>query len=104
MVELVRNFKKINKGDVGLAGGKGASLGDMTQAGIPVPPGYVILSDSFEKFIEETEIKADIDAILHRVNHEDVNSVEQASEEIKGVIMAEKMPEDIEIEILKYFK
>ena len=104
MAELVRNFKKLNKSNVDLAGGKGASLGEMTQAGIPVPPGFVVLSESFEKFIHETEIDADIDAVLHKVNHKDINSVEKASEEIKAMILAEEMPKDIEKEILREYK
>ena len=37
-MELIRDFKNLSKSDTALAGGKGASLGEMTQAGIPVPP------------------------------------------------------------------
>lgn len=103
-MELVRPFNKISKADVGLAGGKGASLGEMTQSGIPVPPGFVILADSFEKFIEETEIFADIDSVLDNVDHKDMSSVEAASEKIKSVIMAEDIPEDVKKEILIHFK
>jgi phosphohistidine swiveling domain-containing protein len=103
-MELVRDFKRLSKHDVAIAGGKGASLGEMTQAGIPVPPGYVILSDSFERFIEETEIVSDIDAILHKVNHKDINSVERASQEIQGIILSEAIPKDIEKEIKSHFK
>jgi len=102
-LELIREFNKINKNDAAIAGGKGASLGEMTQAGIPVPPGFVILAESFEKFINETEIKADIDSILHKVNHEEVSEVEDASEQIKAIIMTEEMPRDIQDEIVKHF-
>ncbi|MEK7556776.1 MAG: PEP/pyruvate-binding domain-containing protein, partial [Patescibacteria group bacterium] len=41
---FTKPFEKLSKEDVGIAGGKGASLGEMTQAGIPVPPGFVVLS------------------------------------------------------------
>ena len=47
-MELIRQFEKLNKNDAGIAGGKGASLGEMTQAGIPVPGGFVILSTTFD--------------------------------------------------------
>ena len=77
-MELIRPFAKIGKGDAALAGGKGASLGEMTQAGIPVPPGYVILSDAFERFIEETDLNIEIDAILTTVQTDNVETVEQA--------------------------
>lgn len=100
---MIKSFKDISKEDVLLAGGKGASLGEMTQAGIPVPEGFVILSEVFDKFISETSIKADIDATLHKVKHDDVNSVEKASEEIKAMILSQEIPEDIRKEVKKGF-
>jgi phosphohistidine swiveling domain-containing protein len=103
-MELLRNFKELSKSDVGLAGGKGASLGEMTKAGIPVPPGFVILSASFEKFIQETELVAEIDAILESVHHEEIHTVENASEKIQALILAAKMPKDIEKAIAASFK
>ncbi len=103
-MELVRDFRQLNKNDAAIAGGKGASLGEMTQAGIPVPPGFVLLSNAFEQFIEEAELKADIDAVLHTVNHEEVHTVEKASEEIKALILEEEIPKDIALEIKKHFK
>ena len=101
---LVKNFKEISKENVAIAGGKGASLGELMNAGIPVPNGFVILSNAFEQFIEETKIMADIDAVLHKVNYKDINYVEVASEQIQGIILSQKMPKDIENEIKKYFK
>lgn len=52
MSSFIKIFDRLNKNDTHLAGGKGASLGEMTQAGIPVPPGFVILSNAFEQFID----------------------------------------------------
>ncbi len=103
-MELIRDFKKINKNDAPLAGGKGASLGEMTGAGIPVPPGYVILSASFEKFLEATDLNVEIDAILHTVHHEEMHTVENASEKIQGLILNADFPKDISDEVQKYFK
>jgi pyruvate,water dikinase len=103
-MEIVRNFKKLSKKDVILAGGKGASLGEMTQAGIPVPGGFVVLSDSFEKFIKETKIADEIDHELHKVNHEEVKSVDEASKIIQEIILSKKMPKDISDEIMKHYK
>ncbi|PIZ94546.1 MAG: hypothetical protein COX81_03135, partial [Candidatus Magasanikbacteria bacterium CG_4_10_14_0_2_um_filter_37_12] len=70
----ISKFKNINKTNVSTAGGKGASLGEMTQAGIPVPPGFVILASAFDRFIEETDIKLEIEARLKEVNPDDMNS------------------------------
>src|SRR3990167_629150 len=103
-MELLRNFKKINKNDIFLAGGKGASLGEMTQAGISVPPGFIILASAFEKFLEETDLNIEIDSILDSVNHKEMHTVEGASEKIKALILQAEMPRDIAIEIQKFFK
>jgi len=103
-MEYIRPFEKISKGDAEIAGGKGASLGEMTQAGIPVPPGFVILATSFDQFIEETNLKAGIDAELHKVNHKEVSTVENASERIKAMILSSKMPKDLGKEIEVQFK
>lgn len=103
-MELVRNFKGLGKSDAPIAGGKGASLGEMTNAGIPVPPGFVVLSNSFEQFLHETSLHTEIDTVLHKVDHRDINTVEKASETIKGLILSREMPKDIEEAITKEFK
>lgn len=102
-MELVRNFTSLNKKDADIAGGKGASLGEMTQAGIPVPPGFVVLSNSFEQFIKETDLMQEIDAILTTVDHRAIHTVEAASEKIKELILSRDMPKDIEADIVKSF-
>ncbi len=103
-MELVRNFKKLSKNDANLAGGKGASLGEMTQAGIPVPPGFVVLSESFEQFLKETGLHAEIDAVLHTVDHKEIHLVEAASEKIRALILSREMPKDIADAVNKSFK
>jgi len=103
-MDLIKDFKKIDKNDVNLAGGKGASLGEMTRAGIPVPSGFVILAIAFEKFLEETDLNVEIDAILDSVNHKEIHTVENASEKIKTLILRAEMSQDIVFDIQKFFK
>lgn len=54
----IKNFAEISKSDVVLVGGKAASLGELTQAGIPVPPGFVITTEAFQKDIEKEALSA----------------------------------------------
>lgn len=103
-MELIRNFQNINKTDVTVAGGKGASLGEMINAGISIPPGFVLLSSAFEKFLEETDLNVEIDSVLHTANHKEMHTVENASEKIKALILGAEMPKDIADEIKKNFK
>jgi len=114
-MELIREFSKLGKHDAAIAGGKGASLGEMTsafakatadkQAGhIPVPPGFVVLTSAFDQFLEETDLNAEVDSILDQVNHKEIHTVDDASGKIQDLIIRAKMPEDIKKEILNSFK
>mgnify|MGYP001570003228 CR=1 FL=1 len=102
-MNLTRNFNKISKSDASTAGGKGASLGEMTQAGIVVPPGFVVLSSAFEKFLEETDLNVEIDSILHSVNLKEMRTIENASEKIKDLILKAEIPQGIKDEIKREF-
>lgn len=101
---FTKNFHQLNKNDASIAGGKGASLGEMTNAGIPIPPGFVLLSDAFEKFLEETDLNVEIDAIFKKIDHKKIHTAENASEKIQALILQAKMSEDIEKEIKKEFQ
>lgn len=97
-------FRELGKSDSLLAGGKGASLGEMTQAKIPVPPGFVVLSTAFERFLTKTGLHSEIDSALHSVKHEEMQALEKASETIQELILKGEMPKDIQTEILSHFK
>src|SRR3989337_525871 len=101
---LTKSFKQLSKKDVGIAGGKGASLGEITQAGIPVPPGFVVLTSAFDRFLEETDLNVEIDSILDQVNHKEIHTVEHASQKIQALIIGAAMPKDIKTIILSSFK
>lgn len=96
-------FGELNKGNVQEAGGKGASLGEMTQAGIPVPPGFVVVSGAFEQFLRETDLSVEIDAVLDSVDHTVIHSVEGAAEKIRALILDAQMPKAIAQEVEKGF-
>ena len=100
---FTKNFTQLNRNDADIAGGKGASLGEMIQSGIPVPEGFVVLAGTFEKFLEETDLNVEVDAILHTVDQNAMHTVEEASEKIQGLIRQAQMPIAIAEEIEKEF-
>lgn len=103
-MKIVREFWKINKADVSLVGGKGASLGEMTQVGIPVPPGFVVLSPVFHDLIVAAGIDAVIIELLATLNHEDASAVDQVSRDIRALILKLDIPENIVTEIQNAFQ
>ena len=104
MSKFTKNFKQLTKKDVDIAGGKGASLGEMTNAKMPVPPGFVILAGAFDRFLEETDLEQDIKAQLKKVNYNDVNSVDKTSAVIRDLINDASIPKDLQKEFLDEFK
>ncbi|TAK70504.1 MAG: hypothetical protein EPO22_01695, partial [Dehalococcoidia bacterium] len=57
MSNYVRWFEELAKDDTPVAGGKGANLGEMTRAGLPVPPGFVVTADAYRAFIERAGLR-----------------------------------------------
>lgn len=102
-MDFVKPLKGISKKDTTAAGGKGASLGEMTQAGIPVPPGFVVLTSAFEQFIKEADIIQEINAQFDKLDHREMEQVAIASEVLQKRIENASMPEDIGKSILAEF-
>jgi len=104
MKNYTKKFNELDKTKADIAGGKGASLGEMLNAGIPVPDGFVILSTTFDKFLHIADLIQEIDSILHAVDHEAVHSIDEASEKIQELIKHAIMPSDIASEIVSEFQ
>ncbi|MFB6112703.1 MAG: pyruvate, water dikinase [Halodesulfurarchaeum sp.] len=88
--------------DVDSVGGKGASLGEMTDAGLPVPSGFVVTADTYRTFIEETGIKAELfDAA--DVDVENSSSLAEAESRAKKLILETDLPSSVTREILEAY-
>ncbi|MCX6022831.1 MAG: phosphoenolpyruvate synthase [Chloroflexi bacterium] len=89
-------FTELTKHDKPRAGGKGANLGELTQAGIPVPPGYVVSAGAYAQFIEEARLGPSIRAALEGLDPNDNEKLELAANTIKELILEAVMPSPIE--------
>ena len=98
-------FNELNKDDVPLVGGKNANLGEMINAGIPVPPGFAVTAYAYKQFINETGIRDKIyDIIRETVKERRPEEYEEASKKIRSLIENTSMPHDIEEEIRKSYR
>lgn len=75
-------------------GGKGASLVTMTAAGMPVPPGFVITTSAFDRFIG-TSLVEQINELLAGLDADDVAAVDEISAKIRDLILECPVPEDV---------
>ena len=103
-MSYIKVFGQLDKKSISIAGGKGASLGEMFKAGLPVPPGFVVLATAFERFLEETGLDAKVEAVLNKTNHKEAGSVERASEQIRNLIHRHRLPKDLQTSVTQGFK
>jgi pyruvate,water dikinase len=102
-VKAVVWFNEVTKEDVGLVGGKGANLGEMTNAQIPVPPGFIVTSSAYFDFLKQTKLINDIRQPLESVDINDSKKLQEVSAMIKESISTAKMPQEIAEEIKKAY-
>lgn len=92
-------FHEIDKDDVAKVGGKGANLGEMTQAGFPVPNGFVVTSSAYVHMIEENNLQDKIKAMLKDLNVEDATALNRASKQVIDLVEKSPFPKDIEEQV-----
>src|SRR5260221_5179505 len=102
--DLTLFFNKIDKGDVALVGGKGANLGEMTQAGFPVPGGFAVTVSSYNLFLEENNLKKIIDDLIKTIDVNNPDQLEKVAKEIQQIVMKGKIPTAVGKETIKAYK
>ncbi len=99
--QLVLWFDKLRNTDVPIVGGKNASLGEMIDAGLPVPFGFAVTAHSYERYIVEKRISEQIYQIIKETvtNPNDPKQYDTASKKIRELMEKTPMPKDIELAI-----
>jgi pyruvate,water dikinase len=92
-------FNEVGKNDVGLVGGKGANLGEMTNAGIPVPPGFIVTAAAYFDFIDKAGLHDKIKTLLDPLDVHDSRQLQEVAEKVQNLIKAARMPEKLAEEI-----
>jgi pyruvate,water dikinase len=92
ITEPVRTFTQLRVTDVSYAGGKGANLGELTSAGVPVPPGFVIGAPAYGAFCEETGLRERLTEALQGVDEEDTAALEAAAAAARDALELSPMP------------
>jgi len=96
-------FNEVTKQDIAIVGGKGANLGEMTNAGIPVPPGFIVTAGAYFDFIEKSGIQNKIKALLSPVDVHDSRQLQDAAAEVQQLISGAAMPPETAREIEKAY-
>lgn len=96
-------FEEVTKDDVALVGGKGANLGEMTRAHLPIPYGFVVTAEAYYQFVAASQLQKRINDALAIVNFESPRELSQASSTIQKLILAAPIPDSLINEVLHYY-
>jgi len=92
-------LEEIKKEDIPSVGGKGASLGEMTAIGLPVPKAFVVTAQAFRKFLVETGIEETLFRRLERLDVDDNGALESVSRDAQDLVLSVEIPDHIREEI-----
>ncbi len=81
--------------DLALVGGKGASLGELTHAGFPVPAGFCVTTAAFRRFVEAAPDPDRLYEALASVDIGDVSAVREVGESVRATLLAVDIPPDV---------
>lgn len=97
-------FAQLDRSRIAEAGGKGANLGELVRAGIPVPDGFVVVSSAYDAFLERTGTKAKLDEIASTLDVDDGVALQEASERMRALVFGADIPPDIAASILDAYR
>ena len=91
----IRWFTEIRLADSGQVGGKGSNLGELTRAGLPVPPGFCVTSFAYQAFLHSTGLDRQIQDLLVEIDLADRDDIARKSTQIQAAIQAQTIPPEL---------
>ena len=102
-MRYVRGLDEVARSDTPLVGGKGANLGEMRRAGLPVPPGFVVTVDAYDAHLHQAGLQRQIEDRLQRIPVDDPERLEAASAELQSLIRRTPVPEAVRQQIAEAY-
>jgi pyruvate,water dikinase len=96
-------FEDVGKEDIPQVGGKGANLGEMTKARIPVPPGFIVTAHSYFYFLEKSGLAPRIREMVSGLDSNDSKKLQKVAYEIIKMLNDAAMPQEIAQEIAQAY-
>lgn len=99
--ENISWFADITRNDRSAVGGKGGSLGELTRAGIAVPPGFVVCTAGFEHFLARLEMEEPIRPRVESLRDDDLEQITAFSERVRARFENAVLPQDLQSKIIE---
>jgi pyruvate, water dikinase len=99
MSRYVRPFAELGSGDRESVGGKCASLGEMVNAGLPVPDGFAVTVDAFEDFRDASGLRAELQSLVQGMQGAGPQELQKAHDQAVEMILRRPMPAEMERQV-----
>ena len=106
MTGLVSWFEEVAKDDHATVGGKGANLGELVRAGLPVPPGFVVTADAYFRSMDESGIREELRAAFaEALRHPgDPVALSAASDRLREMVRSAGVAADVRERVLEAYR
>ena len=91
----LHTLSELRRSDISFAGGKGANLGELTAAGLPVPAGFVVGAPAYAAFCDASGLREKLDALLSDIDVEQTRDLEAAGEQARALVEQTPVPDDL---------
>ena len=102
--DAVRGFDQLSRADIPFAGGKGANLGELVRAGLPVPGGFVVGAPAYATFCEETGVREQLVEVLGAVDPDDGPALTAAATKAEAIVDRAVLPAWLEDAIVSAYR
>lgn len=85
-------FAEVGKDDIPLVGGKGANLGEMTQANLPVPPGFIVTAEAYFDFLGANKLDRDVAQLTKGLDPEDSKKLNEIALTLQEKVKSHPLP------------
>ncbi len=92
--EGVLPLSELSRDDVAIAGGKGSNLAELTRAGLPVPPGFVVTAQAYLAAMDTAGIRKSLLDRALSAPPDDPASLDAVSVELRESVLRAGMPEE----------
>ncbi|MFH1056693.1 MAG: phosphoenolpyruvate synthase [Candidatus Micrarchaeota archaeon] len=96
-------LQELGKNSLSIAGGKGANLAEMYNAGFPVPNAFLVCADSYFEFVRKNSLEQVIREHTENLDYEDTAAVQKASSTVKTAILNARMPQDVAADVTRAY-
>ena len=89
------NLADVSDSDLPLVGGKAGKLGELVRLGLPVPPGFVVTTETYQAFVDSTVLKEEIPGALATLDLERPESVDAVARRIRDAFESTPFPPEL---------